>query len=48
MYIRINAPRSILAILQSSPKYWISLEKFGKVWKRLEKVGEFGEKGEVP
>ncbi len=41
MYIRINAQRSILAILQSSPKYWISLEnmeKFGKGWKRLESL----------
>jgi hypothetical protein len=44
MYIGRNAPRSILAILQSSPKNWRSLEKFGEVWRSLEKFGEFGEK----
>jgi hypothetical protein len=44
MYIRRNAPRSILAILQTSQKNWINLEKFEEVWRSLEKFGEFGEK----
>jgi hypothetical protein len=43
MYIRENAPGSIRAILQTSPK---KLEKFGEVWRSLEKFGEFGEFGE--
>jgi hypothetical protein len=47
MYILIDAPRSILAILQSSPKYWRSLEKFGEVWRKLEKL-KFGEKWSGP
>ncbi len=39
MYIWINAPRSIRAIFQTSPKT-------GEVWRSLEKFGEFGEFGD--
>jgi hypothetical protein len=39
MYIRVNAPKSIRAIFQTSPK---KLEKFGKVWRSLEKSGQSG------